>query len=160
MHLIGHLGLIAIWLGVDLRTDNNKNVFERDSTTCSNMLTILGSIFNINWKDLYDHLMNTGTFTLIMNKIFIWAPKLMNKSLQASFGFASHLTLIACFISNKKWVQRENCPNNTSRLFDQHALWFPSEKACCNHDLKNHQGANPSLQLPVPDVNHGGDFFF
>ena len=24
-----------------------------------------------NWEDLYDHLMSTGTFTLIMNKIFM-----------------------------------------------------------------------------------------
>ena len=31
------------------------------------------------WKNLYDHLMNIRIFTLIMNKIFIWAPRSMNK---------------------------------------------------------------------------------
>ena len=42
-------------------------------------------------------------FTLTMNKIF----------LQGRYGIANHLTLIACFISYEKWVQREKYPNNT-----------------------------------------------
>jgi hypothetical protein len=35
------------------------------------MITILRSIINIVWGDLYEHLMSTRTFTLILNKIFI-----------------------------------------------------------------------------------------
>ena len=35
---------------------------------------------HINWKNLYDHLMNTIIFTLIMNKIFIWAPEIVSKT--------------------------------------------------------------------------------
>ena len=119
-----------MWLGVDLRTDNKKNVFNRDWTTCSNMLNILSSIVNINWEDLYDHLMNTGNFTLIMSKIFIRAPQFMSKWLRASFGFASHLTLIAYFISYKKWVQREKCPNNT-RL--PYLISMPSDSLLRRH---------------------------
>jgi hypothetical protein len=34
------------------------------------MITALGSIVNIIGGDLYDHLMSTISFTLIMNKIF------------------------------------------------------------------------------------------
>jgi hypothetical protein len=41
------------------------------------MITILGSIINNIGGDLYDHLMNTRIFTLIMNKKFIQAPKFM-----------------------------------------------------------------------------------
>jgi hypothetical protein len=29
-----------------------------------------------NWEDLYDHLVSIRIFTLTMNKIFIWAPKI------------------------------------------------------------------------------------
>ena len=36
-----------------------------------NMLTILGLMVNMTRGDLYDHLMSTRIFTLIMNKIFI-----------------------------------------------------------------------------------------
>jgi hypothetical protein len=34
-------------------------------------LTIIGSIVNIIGGDLYDHIMSTRIFTLVMNKIFI-----------------------------------------------------------------------------------------
>ena len=70
---------------------------------------ILGSIISVQ-GNLYDHLMSFSIFTLIMNKIFIRAPK---KWRQAQFGFASHLTQIACFISYKMWVQREKHLNKT-----------------------------------------------
>ena len=32
-----------------------------------------------NWRDLYDHLTSTRIFTLRINKIFIWAPKIMRQ---------------------------------------------------------------------------------
>ena len=40
-----------------------------------NMLTILGSIVNHVQRDLCDDIMSTRIFSLIMNKIFVWAPK-------------------------------------------------------------------------------------
>ena len=36
-----------------------------------NMLSILGSMVNMIGEDLYDHLMSTRIFILIMNMIFI-----------------------------------------------------------------------------------------
>ena len=44
-----------------------------------NMLTILGSIVNITGGDMYDHFKNFKIVTLIMNKIFICAQKIMRK---------------------------------------------------------------------------------
>ena len=44
-----------------------------------NWLTTLGSNSQQNWGDLYDHVMNSRIFTLTMNKIFIWAPRIMRK---------------------------------------------------------------------------------
>jgi hypothetical protein len=42
-----------------------------------NVLTVLGSTVNITWGNLYDHL--TRNFTLIIDKIFIQAPKIVKK---------------------------------------------------------------------------------
>ena len=53
-------------------------------------------------------------FTLMMNMIFIQAPKTMRKFLQAQFGFANHLALVCVFQIYKKWAQRENRPINIS----------------------------------------------
>ena len=36
-----------------------------------------GPLVIINWKYLYDHLMNTRIFTWIIYEIFKWAPKNM-----------------------------------------------------------------------------------
>ena len=70
-----------------------------------NMYTILGSIVNIFGVDLYDHLMSTRIFTLIINKILIGAPKNMRNGLQPHFGFANYLLLIICFIwHHEKWA--------------------------------------------------------
>ena len=57
-----------------------------------------------NWRALYiDHLkMSTRFFTLIMNKIFIRAPKIVKNVTMVSnaFIFTNHLVLISCFISS------------------------------------------------------------
>ena len=52
---------------------------------------------NHNWLGLgalYDHLMNTKIIIVIMNKIFVWAPKTWGKWLKPWFGFGNHLVLI------------------------------------------------------------------
>ena len=75
LDFIGHLELGGIWLGVDLRTDSTKTCFKRDWATCSKYVN--HSRFESHYKlggDLYDHLMNTKIFTLIVIKIFIGAP--------------------------------------------------------------------------------------
>jgi hypothetical protein len=49
----------------------NKTVFERDWNTCSKYDNHFQLDSEDNLGDLYDHLMSTQIFTLIMNKIFI-----------------------------------------------------------------------------------------
>ena len=39
------------------------------------MLIILGSLVNVNGRELYDQVMNMKIYILIMNKVFIWVPK-------------------------------------------------------------------------------------
>ena len=65
-----------MWLGVAPRTDTKKDVFNRDWTTCSKHDN--HSRLH-NWVDLYDHLMSMRIFILILNEIFIRAPKIMRK---------------------------------------------------------------------------------
>ena len=68
-------------------------------TTCSKCDDRFRLDTQHNQEDLYDHLMNTSNFTLIVNKIFICALKITRKGLYPQFGFTNHLILIACFIS-------------------------------------------------------------
>ena len=58
------------------------------------------------------------------------------KWLWPQFGFASHLGLIACFITYEKWVQREKYPNNTRLPYIQlkyGKLGFKSKRDGCLH---------------------------
>ena len=69
-----------MWLGVGLRTNikKKKSVTSKEIRLhAQNRLTILDSIVDIfvEGGSLYDHLMGTRIFTLIMNKIFIRALK-------------------------------------------------------------------------------------
>ena len=64
-----------------------------------NMLTILGSIININYKDLYDHLMNVIIFIVMT----VWI-------------YFNHLAEIAtCFILYESEC-KEKRPKNTHPL--------------------------------------------
>ena len=62
-----------------------KHVFERDWITTQNMITILESTIELIWEgvgggqSVYDHVMSTRNFTLIMSNIFIRAPKITRK---------------------------------------------------------------------------------
>jgi hypothetical protein len=56
---------------------SSENGYQRDLSfkgiglCAQNTIAVLGSIVNISEGDLYDRLMSTRIFTLIMNKIFI-----------------------------------------------------------------------------------------
>ena len=82
--LIEYLYLIGTWFNVTPFFLNDiclKEIGQRAQDT----ITILGSIINIvTWETLYDHLMSTRIFTLILIKIFMWAPKTMRKVAIAS----------------------------------------------------------------------------
>lgn len=65
---------------------SSKNRYQKDimfsleiGLRAPNMITILGLLVNIirGRRDLHDHLMSTKISTLIMNGIWIWAPKSM-----------------------------------------------------------------------------------
>jgi hypothetical protein len=51
---------------------HQKDMSIKEVRLCArNMLAILGSTCQHDWRDIYDHLMSMRIFTLIMNKIFI-----------------------------------------------------------------------------------------
>ena len=80
--LNGHLNLSCGWLGLNLRTPK-RHVFDRDWTTSSQFVTILGSIVNIMISGveghLFDHLIGKRIFNLIMNKRCVQSPNLMRE---------------------------------------------------------------------------------
>ena len=63
----------GVWVRVGLRMDTKKASCSKEIGLCAqNMLTFLGSIVNMvgsGWGELYDYLMSTKIFSLIMNKI-------------------------------------------------------------------------------------------
>lgn len=54
---------------------------------------------------------------------FISAQRSWGKWLQAWFGFGSHLALFVCFMSYKKWVQREKHPSNGAVYLNGQVPW-------------------------------------
>ena len=74
-----------MWLGVDLRTGTkNTCVYKR--------LEYVLNIQHVCWGGgvwgmwfLYDQSMSTGIVTFIMNKIFIWDPKIMRQMATGMF---------------------------------------------------------------------------
>lgn len=52
-------------------------MFKENGLCSQNMKSILGSIVNRIEEDQYDHLTSMGTFTLVTDKIFLRAPKLV-----------------------------------------------------------------------------------
>ena len=59
-------------LDVTPRTNTKKTcVLKRDQPIHSKYDKHCGSNAPHNWGELYNHLLNIGTFTLIMNKIFM-----------------------------------------------------------------------------------------
>ena len=83
LFLIRHLQLSGVWVWIQERRPKSIIYFKEIGLHAQNMLTILGSIIHI-WKmariwNLYENLMSSRISTLRMNKIFIWAPKIMLK---------------------------------------------------------------------------------
>ena len=64
----------------------------KDWIACSNYNTQSRSNSQLYLKGLYNHLMSTRIFTLIMNKMFVWDPKReWGKQLWPQVGLANHL---------------------------------------------------------------------
>ena len=49
--------------------------YKQNGLRVQNLVTILGSIVNMIEGDQHDHLMSTRSFTLIVNRLVLWAPK-------------------------------------------------------------------------------------
>ena len=83
-HLVTYLDQTPIYEWFVVR-GSSKNKYIQD--LCSKEMELCAQNFNHHsrpnnvhiWKNLYDYLMNMRIFTLMMNKIFIEAPKIMRK---------------------------------------------------------------------------------
>ena len=83
------------------------HVLRRHWTACSEYENHPRFNSQYNWGDLYNHSMSTIIFTLMMNKIFLWILKSTRKWLRPQFGFANHVVLIVCVLSQEKWASWE-----------------------------------------------------
>ena len=83
-------------------------VFKRDWTTCSkyDFKHCRLSSQHHNGGALYNHLMSTRILTLMMNKIFIRAPKTMKNMATERCVFANHLVLIVFRILREVGAER------------------------------------------------------
>ena len=61
------------------KNGHQRLVFKRDWATCSKYLNYSRLSSQHVWGNQYGHLMSMRIFTLIMNKIFIWAPKILRQ---------------------------------------------------------------------------------
>ena len=68
-----------------------RHQFRRDWTPCSKYVDHSRLNIQHNYGHLHDHLMSMKIFSLILNKMFIWAPKIMVKWLRPMCRFAKHL---------------------------------------------------------------------
>ena len=61
-----------MWLNVDVQPDTRIDMcLKQIGLQVQNTLTILELIISIIGQDVYDYLMSTGIFSLILNSIFI-----------------------------------------------------------------------------------------
>ena len=82
-------------VGLPPRTDYHKDMwFERDWTACLQCDSHSRLNNQYNWDSLYDHLISTRIFTLTMNKICVWAPRIMREVASSLIRFANHLVLL------------------------------------------------------------------
>jgi hypothetical protein len=99
------------------------------------MLTILGSIVNINWDRSIWSLNEHKNLHFDNEKdIHMSSENLRGKWLWAWFGYANQFALIACFISYEKWAQGEKCLNNTSLRYTNDKL-LKSAKGLKFHNM-------------------------
>ena len=109
--LIGHASLSCVQLGVDLRTITTKRlVSKRDWTTCLEYFNHSRLDSQRNRENLYNYVMSMRIFTLIMNKIFIHAPKIMGKAAIASIWIwqPSHTTHVYHILREVDWSEKNN----------------------------------------------------
>lgn len=90
----GRLFLSGVYLDVDLRIGTKKTCLEKS------LEYVLKIYYNSSCNSQHEH---RRIFTLTINEIIIWASK---KQLQARFEYATHLAVLASFISDDYWVQR------------------------------------------------------
>ena len=83
--LIKHLYVSGMLVRCDSKNGYQKNMISKEiGLPAQNMLSILSSTINIIVEDLHDHFMSTRIFNLILNKIFIRAPRTMREVVSAS----------------------------------------------------------------------------
>lgn len=118
--------LSGMWIGVTPIHGCQKDVCLKEiGFRARNMITILGSIvYIIGGGGLYDQLMSTTIFTLTMNRILIWAIKMMRKD---RCGFANHLISCLSHVSFPKRSRLETeklTIQDPSTLHHNLSLWI------------------------------------
>ena len=107
--------IFTVFCICNFRMDKKRYIFQKIRHHAQNRVTLQGLIVNMikGGEGLYDHLMITWIFTLIMNKKF----HMTSKNHEANgYGHDPHLLSISaqivCFLSYEKWVQkRKNLDN-------------------------------------------------
>ena len=78
--LVQFMHFSGTWFGMAPRSLPEDTCSKEIGLCFQGMKTFLNSIVNmIGGTYVYDHFNNTKIFTLIMNKMSIWAPKIMRK---------------------------------------------------------------------------------
>ena len=90
-----------------------RHVFKKDWTMCPKYPNHSRLSNKHDWEDLYDRITTRRIFNLMTKKTFIWTSEIMRQMATRVVWICYHLTLIVCFISYEKWMQREKYPITT-----------------------------------------------
>lgn len=88
---------------------SQRHVIQRDWTACLQCDSHSRLSNQYNWDGLYDHLISTRIFTLTMNKICVWAPRIMREVASSLIRFANHLVLlVSSYFKRSRPVRKSN----------------------------------------------------
>ena len=137
----------SMWFGVTPRTDTRRTRVHKTSVCAQNMITISWSTVNIIGKYVYDHLMSTRIFTLVMVYNIHMFSKNLRKSFRPGFGFANHLVLIACSIYQEKWASWGRKFNHLRPIYVsyKHLFWPNIHCNYIDSSTQNRSQSNTSL---------------
>ena len=93
LNSVTYLELTPIFEWHVIRCGSNNKHQNRMDYMSKNMSTIWSSKVNIIGGEYNEHSLSTRIFTLVMNMIFIQAPKIMRKVVVRRFQLANHLVL-------------------------------------------------------------------
>ena len=97
----------GMWLDKGYKNGYQKDMCERDWTMCSKH----GNHFTFNMQynrgNLYDHLMSTRIFTLVIRYSYELHNCLLGKWVWPRYGFVNYFVEIVCFMYEEKWARKK-----------------------------------------------------